>query len=117
MDMQHRKWLDMLNSFYSQIGEDGMQERVVSLIDGVLDYTHYHFSEEEKLLDSMGYPAVGEQKGMHNDIIDTIQDFREKAVNGKLIVSLSLTSELKRWFREHILIEDKKYAEYYRDNK
>ena len=76
MDRQHKRWLELLNEFSSQIGESDMQ------------------------------------KSMHGKIIKTIEDFQAKAREGKLVVTMSLTSELKRWFREHILVEDRKYADF-----
>ncbi len=117
MDEQHKKWLDLLNAFYIHIGNDDFQERMVELIDGVLSYTKYHFSEEEALMASINYPAIGEQRSMHGDIVKRIEEFKTKAGEGKLIISMPLTAELKKWFKEHILIEDMKYAQYLKENR
>ncbi len=111
MDRQHKKWLEMLNRFYDNLADGDVTEKMKTLVQEVLDYTEYHFSEEEKLMNGMGYPAIGEQKEMHDAIKQKIIDFKKKLDDGRTIVSLSITAELKTWFREHIMIEDKKYAE------
>ncbi len=113
MDKQHQRWLEILNNFYEKMDNDQISENVKILIDEVLDYTNYHFKEEERFLTSIHYPNIEDQKQMHSDIIDMIKGYRDKAEQGKLIISMTLTTELKRWFKEHILIEDMKYSQFF----
>ncbi len=113
MDQQHQRWLEILNNFYEKLNNDDMTENVKILVDEVLEYTNYHFTQEETFMESIHYPEIDSQKQMHAQIIRMIEGYRQKAVEGKVIISMTLTAELKKWFKEHILIEDKKYSEFF----
>ena len=114
MDKQHQKWLEILNNFYDHISKYGdFNEEMKTLLNEAYDYTNYHFTEEERLMEELGYPALSEQKMMHNEIKEKIKSFKTKLEKGEHLLSISLTNELKSWFKNHILIEDKKYADRY----
>ncbi len=113
IDKQHQRWLEILNNFYEKMDNNEMTENLKILIGEVLEYTNYHFKEEETFMDSIHYPEIESHKKRHIDVINTIQEYQKKAETGKIIISMTLTSELKNWFKEHILIEDKKYSDFY----
>lgn len=117
MDEQHKKWIEIINDFYDHITKRDIVENTKNLIDGVIDYTTYHFSSEEELMKSIGYPLIEDQKSMHRNIVDKIIDFKKKIESGKLVVSSAVTIELKQWLRDHIMVEDKKYADLYKTMK
>jgi hemerythrin-like metal-binding protein len=113
IDSQHHHWLDILNNFYDHLEGNNVKEHLLTLIDEAIDYTHYHFSEEEKLMNRIGYPAVDEQKAMHREIAEKILQFKKTIDADKPLVSMTVTHEFKDWFKHHILLEDKKYAQLY----
>jgi len=113
MDRQHRKWLDLLNGFYDGLNSEDVGPRLKTLLDAAYQYTKYHFCEEEKLMESIGYPELEEQRRMHQAIADKILGFRTRILRGQRVVSLNVTGELKSWFDGHVLVEDRKYAELY----
>lgn len=114
MDEQHQRWLALLNIFYDQISQKkDIDQELRKLVSDVLEYTNYHFREEERLMTKMGYPELAKQKEMHNQITKKVTDFKKKVDSGQRIVSIELTKELRSWFNEHILVEDKKYAKLY----
>jgi hemerythrin-like metal-binding domain len=113
MDQQHKKWLEILNKFYDHLENENMRSHLHEMITEAVDYTHYHFQEEEKLMLKIGYHDINEQKRMHKEIVNKIEAFQNKIKNGEPIVTMTLTSEFKNWFKNHILVEDKKYAEIY----
>lgn len=117
MDEQHKRWIEIINDFYDHLTSREIVENTKHLIEEVIDYTTYHFASEEELMKSIGYPHINEQKAMHRNIVDKILEFKKKINNGKLVVSSVVTIELKQWLRDHILIEDKKYAELYKTMK
>jgi hemerythrin len=114
MDEQHRHWLELLNNFYDGLAEQNMKLHLLKLLEEAIDYTHYHFEEEEKSMQNIGYPALTEQKKLHAEIGKKSENFRYKVMDDKPIVSMSITNEIKSWFKNHILVEDKKYVELYK---
>ncbi len=113
IDEQHKKWLELLNQFYDGLSSDNVELLLPQMIAEASDYGKFHFGEEEKFMERIGYPKLDEQKALHRDIAAKISTFREKVERGQPLMSLSVTNEFKAWFREHILIEDKKISEYY----
>ncbi|ADK79261.1 bacteriohemerythrin [Sediminispirochaeta smaragdinae] len=113
IDAQHKKFVEILNTFYDQLAASDIESKTKTLLDEVLDYTLYHFIEEERFMTKMGYEKLEEHKRLHEEIRGKIQAFRTSMDEGKLVMSMKITSELKDWIKNHILIEDKKYAEKY----
>ncbi len=117
IDSQHRRWLDIMNMFYDQLEEKNLKDNLLKLIDNAIDYTKYHFSEEEKFMESIGYSQKDEQQKMHKEIVNKINGYKKTIEEGKSLVSMTVTQEFKGWFKNHILIEDKKYANTYHQKK
>ena len=117
MDNQHKKWVGILNKFYDQVSKSDLKTNMLEMLEEALDYTKFHFREEEKFMASISYAKIDEQKRMHKDIITTLEDFRKTINSDKTITSMSLTNEMKKWLKEHILVEDKKYADYLKQKK
>ena len=117
MDEQHKKWIGIINKFYDSIGKNEIKKNLEVLINEVLDYTKYHFTEEEKFMESIGFGELQNQKTMHKALTEKMAGFKTKIVNGEQLLSVSVTNELKDWLNNHIKLEDKKYAEFYLNKK
>lgn len=117
MDEQHKKWIGIINKFYDGIGKNEIKKNMEVMINEVLDYTKYHFTEEEKFMESIGYGELQSQKEMHKALTEKMTGFKTKIVNGEQLLSVSVTNELKDWLNNHIKVEDKKYAEFYLSKK
>jgi hemerythrin-like metal-binding protein len=117
MDKQHRKWLEILNNFYDGVSKGDLKDKMLLLVDEALKYTKYHFDEEEKFLAKLNYPNIAEQKKMHQAIIATLTNYKKEISGNKNILSMAVTNELKKWFKDHILIEDMKYADFLKKAK
>ncbi len=117
MDKQHKRWLELLNTFYDNLESKNMKKHLLKMLDEAIEYTHYHFKEEEALMSTIGYPALQDQKMLHKEIAKKIENFREKIAADKEVVSMVITNEFKSWFKTHILIEDKKYVDMYKKIK
>jgi hemerythrin-like metal-binding protein len=117
MDKQHKKWLEILNKFYDQVSSGDIKKNMGTMVDEALQYTKFHFSEEEKFMAKMNFGNIKEQQKMHKEIISTLEKFKSDLNSKKLITSTALTNELKNWFKMHILVEDMKYADHFRKMK
>lgn len=117
MDKQHKKWLEILNKFYDQVSSGDIKKNMGTMVDEALQYTKFHFSEEEKFMAKMNFANIKEQQKMHKEIISTLEKFKSDLNSKKLITSTALTNELKNWFKMHILVEDMKYADHFRKMK
>lgn len=112
MDEQHQRWLALLNEFYDHVKEGASSENLTKLLKGAMDYTDFHFAEEERFMGSIGYPGIDQQRARHQDIRNHLQEYYRKLQDRKVVISLPVTTEMKNWFNQHILVEDKQYAEF-----
>lgn len=113
MDEQHKKWLSMLNKFYEHLDDEKLVTNLQKILFDAKEYTVFHFQSEEKFMGSIGYNRLEQQHRLHQEMIQKIEELETRLKAGKMVTSLSVTQEFRRWFNEHILIEDKGYGEFY----
>lgn len=109
-DEHHRKLFDIFNTLLelSQDDEKEMQKNVAEL----LDYTNYHFGEEEKQLTEHGYPELDKHKSEHEDFISSVNVFKASFDYGVVPPTDDLLEFLKNWLSDHIKKTDKNYSDF-----
>jgi len=110
IDVQHKKLVNIINELHDKMKEGKGKEVVEKLLAELLDYTVFHFSFEEKLLNINNYPEHKTHAKLHADLMEQVQVFRNKVKSGNSLLSLELMNFLKKWLVEHILDSDKKYS-------
>jgi hemerythrin len=119
IDDQHKKLIHLTNELYQGClaGNGEAQVFFLKTVRGVLDYTKFHFSAEEKLMENVGYPRYAEHRKQHEDfvmqMINEVKSFQE----GKKFVPNNFVRYLKDWILSHIAIMDSLYARYIYDLK
>jgi len=114
MDEQHKHWMEVINRFYDELNTKNFKDNTMKLLDDAIQYTSFHFSQEEELMAKHGYPHLEEQKKEHNAIKEKLNSYRDMLVQGKLNVSQPITREMKSWFNNHITNMDKEYGPFIR---
>jgi hemerythrin len=114
IDDQHKKLIEMTNTLYKGcLGGPATAEAYFrEAILGTVDYVKYHFATEEKLLEQVQYPGLGEHKKQHQGfvlkILEEVQNFHQ----GKKFVPNTFVRYLKDWILSHIALVDTQYAAY-----
>jgi hemerythrin len=116
MDEQHKKLIDMLNEFYDNIAHRPNTENIAILLNSLRQYIIVHFSLEERYMEQSKFPDYKEHKKQHDAFITKVEELEEKLNNGKMLLSLEVTTFLKDWLLKHIQISDKKYSEHFAKN-
>ncbi|MBF0319018.1 MAG: hemerythrin family protein [Nitrospirae bacterium] len=111
-DGQHQKLVQLLNDVYDAVTAKKSNETLKKVIGELIEYTKYHFSTEEKYMDTYDYPQRSEHIQEHTDLTNQVLDFHNKFIAGKAVVDLLLMNFLKDWLTKHILGSDKKYGLY-----
>jgi hemerythrin-like metal-binding protein len=106
LDRDHRILLNLLSQISSP---DTFEDPISSkfMLDELTNYTHYHFSREEKLMEEWSYPEVEAHRAMHEEFrtrIAAIQSSYEKQESG---IRDRVVSELAVWLKEHIMGTDR----------
>lgn len=74
MDAQHQKLFDIINTFYDAVDAGASFKKLQTIFTQVLDFTAYHFAEEEALLARQGFPKLGEHKIIHQALVQRVQE-------------------------------------------
>jgi hemerythrin len=132
MDADHREMLRLLNLFFAAShGRDNSDPEAddpptvptrvgsepVSLIqrlDDVLEHLRVHFAREENFLQSIGYPSFDEHRSEHAlEMAELIELRRELLDRPNQPLDEESAAGIKRWFFNHVIAEDRRYAAYY----
>jgi len=112
IDTQHKILIEAINSFYDAIGSSSSKDLVSSLLKKMKDYTLIHFNSEEQLLKKHGYQELDSHKSEHRNFITKVDDLEKRIKEGRLVVSIELTTFIKTWLTSHIMVIDKKYTDF-----
>lgn len=112
IDSQHQKLVSILNSLYRSIQESGTQNRAPQpaldeLLVELKDYTVYHFTSEENLMNTTGYEFALHHIQEHQAFIRMIDLF----MADKETRAEDVLEALKRWLLVHIAGSDMVLAE------
>ncbi len=110
IDAQHKKLVDLVNEFYANLKDKEYNENVGKLLQGLIEYTEYHFDFEEKLIRQYVPEQIDQQIKSHRYFTDEIKDLKAKLDSGKNILSLKITKLVKDWLINHIQGLDREYV-------
>jgi len=105
IDTQHKELIDKINKLLDSCETSKEKVVAVKTLDYLADYTEFHFGEEEKLQESINYPAIAEHKKEHDKLRAVVKDLYnmlEEQVNKNVI----------EWLYRHIKGFDRSVAEY-----
>lgn len=111
IDNQHKKLLDLINSFYENIYQGSIKEKLVELINEMKLYTVFHFNSEERQMKLCNYPDFENHKKEHDKFIAAVEDFEARYKNGKLLLTIEITNFIKEWITNHIMGTDQRYSD------
>ncbi len=109
LDKEHKKLLNLINTFLSSIHTKDEQSTIISTFDNLLKYTDEHFKNEEAFMEEHKYPDLKEHKKAHIKLSKQVIQINE---NKKYVFSDNIADFLISWLTDHIMVTDKKYAEY-----
>lgn len=111
IDQQHRKLVDMINDLHDSMKLGGKPEDLKRILADLVNYTRYHFSHEEKLMERAGYADLADHKRVHRAMMEQVERLRREVESSRTGFSIKLMGFLKNWLTDHILGTDQKYAQ------
>ena len=111
IDEQHKKLVAVINELYNAMKTGKTKEQMGKIVKDLVDYTKYHFSYEEKLMEKAGYKDIEEHKKQHVAFVEKITKTYDDYKNGKLIMSIDICNFLQDWLIHHIQGTDQKYSQ------
>ena len=113
IDNEHKRLLVLLNELNNVVEGSAGLGVLGGVLDGLVDYTHYHFAHEEDLFQRSSYPAYEQHRQQHVDFVAKVTAVYGDFKSGSSAVQPALVLEfLKSWLYQHILGSDRAFGAY-----
>ncbi len=114
-DEQHKELIRLINELHDAMMQSKTQEVMSNILLRLSDYTIFHFSDEEKLMEEYSYPDYLRHKSSHLELISQVKGIIKKHDDG-ILINTEVMHFLKHWLSNHILVEDKEYGSFFNSN-
>ena len=115
VDKDHQHFISLINDLNRAITEHLSPNIVVQKLQLIIDDAENHFAHEEKLFEQWHYPDTEEHSTIHAKVMQTLKSLSKGfAPYGSDTGWMDAGVQIKKILVDHILKEDMKYAEYYR---
>ncbi len=112
IDDQHKNLIYYINQVYKISTKELEAESVLAVLQGLIDYTVYHFSTEDKYFTLFTSKSIDAHKIAHDKFCIDVTNFVNEFKNGRMKIA-DLYEYLKKWLINHIINTDVKYFKEY----
>jgi hemerythrin len=111
-DDDHQELFRILNTLHDAMMARRGQQVLQRVLDELLLYTEGHFSREEEVMRSAGYPKLQAQIEQHRRFTDKIKEVSAKYKDGTVGLTIEVLDFLTDWLKKHIIGVDQQYSEF-----
>lgn len=118
IDNEHKELIDRVNKLVESCENGKEKVTAVKTLDFLMDYTEFHFSDEEKLQQEVGYDKLEQHKSQHEDFkksVDELRQMLEEEEGPTDAFVQAVNKNISQWLVNHIQGWDKAVAEYIRN--
>jgi hemerythrin len=110
MDKQHQVLIEMINKMHEamKVGKGGVEAGII--VNEMIDYSAMHFAAEEELMKKHQFTALKDHVKEHKAFMEKAAGFQKEISSGSFTLSMELTTFLRDWLTNHILVNDKAYS-------
>ncbi len=118
IDNQHKWLVENLNAFLHAMMDGEGVDKIKGMLEKLGDYVVFHFTDEEKYLESISYPKLNEHKGIHKNFVEELGSLAEVLIEQGPSPELAIVLQEKvaLWLINHITVTDMDYRHFY-ENK
>ena len=114
MDKQHRRLLDMANSFHTALKE-GEKEKAREILIDFTKALFNHLRDEERFMEKIGYPELENHVKLHRSLAGMIKEGRDEFERNDHRAFTRSLSLIMSWLLTHIKKSDRKYGIFMRE--
>jgi hemerythrin-like metal-binding protein len=108
IDGQHRKLIGMVQQLESSLRQGNTLTEMGRTLKSLVDYTSYHFKDEEDLMHQVNFHGYQEHEQQHRKLIEEVRRILVTIRGGEAFTAQDLIQFLTNWVLDHIEKEDKK---------
>ena len=103
IDTQHKKLLKLINKLHDAMMCGKENDVLESVLSSVTDYTEYHFTFEEGLMDKFDYPGSEKHMGEHKELKAKLFEIQAEYPAHKPGANMRVMDFLQKWLIDHII--------------
>jgi len=112
IDDDHKQLVGLANQLYDAIAAKRGKQELEAILNGLVDYTTFHFTREEELFAKTSYPDAARHKVQHDDLTRQVLQIQARYHAGSTALTLEVMVFLKDWLYDHILGSDLEFGPY-----
>lgn len=113
VDSQHKELFELVNHFQQSVINGNSFDKLLETMKFLVEYTRYHFQEEEEFMKEISYPEMVEHREKHDELVQKLTCILVKFNQQQVPDMKALEKFLMDWIKEHVLEEDKKIGQYF----
>jgi hemerythrin-like metal-binding protein len=110
IDDQHKQLINMINELNDAMIKGQGKDALMPVLTKLANYCASHFTVEEKLFDTHGYPEADAHKDKHQKMTAKVKELIAEVQSSRITISIEVMNFLKNWLDKHIMETDKKYG-------
>ncbi len=112
IDNQHKRLINIINRLFDAFSNAQARNIINDIIDELAQYTVYHFSTEETLMQQYNFDhdKYLQHKKEHQYFIQKVEEFKKRALEQDYQLTYDIFNFLQQWLKDHILYTDKLYS-------
>lgn len=112
LDNHHKKLIAIINDLYHDCLQVDNHTCVGLKLDELVAYAAYHFEAEEAYMRQLQYFEVDDHIEKHRGFTYKITELQQLPMANHMELTQELIIYLGKWLLQHVLEEDRKYADY-----
>ena len=115
IDEQHKELIGRIKQFVDSCEQGDAKIKAIKMLDYLMEYTEFHFSQEEKLQEDVGYPELIQHREKHEEFKKTLQrleSFLEESEGPTDAFVKQVETNVVNWLFQHIKTFDRSVAEF-----
>ncbi|WP_419784509.1 bacteriohemerythrin [Maridesulfovibrio sp.] len=115
IDDQHKELVEMVNGVLEAFERGEKDTAIDKLLKQLKEYTVHHFNAEERYMEKIGYPDLGEHRRMHAALKQSVKSLQAARFHMEKISVKEVKELLSGWLVDHILRVDYKIVKFVKD--
>lgn len=115
IDGEHKELISRVNKLVESCEQGTEKMTAIKTLDFLMDYTEYHFTDEEKLQKEVGYDQLDAHHAKHEEFKKSVEELREMLEEeegpSEAFVN-AVNKNITDWLVNHIQKWDKAVADY-----
>lgn len=108
-DDEHKQIFDIINELNVAIRKMYVKDKIIEIVDRMVEYTETHFRDEEVEFEKHNYSDKASHMLAHKKFVQKSKEFQREVHNNPNLVAIQTLNFLRTWWRQHIIYLDRKY--------